>query len=132
MNDLDISAKFIKQLKQQILSSRHVVAKIANAESLKLYFVIGEMVNNRFSKEKWGTNVMDIISNQLQQELPGLRGFSGKNIYKMRQFYNNWKQSKLIFSLVTRKLENNTNSMRLLTTDKIESNTNTIYVVTNE
>ena len=123
---INVSVDFIKQLKQQIVASRYIVAKIANTESLKLYFIIGKMVEDRFAKEKWGTKVMDSISNQLQQELPGLRGFSGKNIYKMRQYYNSWKQSDLIFSSATRELENNENSIFSSVTDKLENDKNSI------
>jgi hypothetical protein len=36
-----ITLELIKQLKQRILSSRYLVAKMANAESLRLYFTIG-------------------------------------------------------------------------------------------
>ncbi|MBQ7661959.1 MAG: hypothetical protein IJS48_01135 [Prevotella sp.] len=33
---------------------------------------------------------MEAISNQLKQELPGLRGFSARNIKNMRIFYEGW------------------------------------------
>tara|TARA_R110002050_G_scaffold147017_1_gene272635 strand:- start:15699 stop:16799 length:1101 start_codon:yes stop_codon:yes gene_type:complete len=121
MTDLKISSSFIKELKQQIIASRYIVAKVANAESLKLYFNIGKMVDDQFTKKKWGTNVMDVISNQLQQELPGLRGFSGKNIYKMRQFYNNWKHWELNFSSATRNLESDHGLVRSTGTSKMNS-----------
>ena len=124
MNDLAISKKFIKQLKQQILSSRYVVAKIANAESLKLYFVIGKMVEERFSKEKWGTKIYETISNRLQQELPGLRGFSGVSIKKMRIFYRTWNSSEIIYQSVTDKLES---SIWSLPTTKLNNEVTPIW-----
>ena len=82
MTNTNISIDFIKQIKQQIISSRYRVAKIANAESLRLYFVIGKMIAEQAEKHKWGTKVLDDISIRLQQELPGLRGFSGSNLKK--------------------------------------------------
>ena len=42
---MELSIDFVKQLKQHILASRYLVAKMANAESLKLYFIIGKMVD---------------------------------------------------------------------------------------
>jgi len=123
MNNTSIDINFIKQLKQQILASRYIVAKIANAESLRLYFTIGKMVNNEINKQNWGSNVLEDVAKRLQEELPGLRGFSGKNIYKMRQFYNNWNKSEIIFSLLTRKLNNSLDSIRSLATDKLENST---------
>jgi len=91
MSNKLFSVDFIKKLKQQILASRYVVAKIANAESLKLYFSIGKLVDTEIEKHNWGSKVLEDISKQLQQDLPGLRGFSGQNIYKMRMFYSEWK-----------------------------------------
>lgn len=105
-NSLTISMDFIKQLKQQIVSSRYIVAKIANAESLQLYFVIGKALDEQFKKQNWGAKVLDTVSKQLQQELPGLRGFSASNMRKMREFYTYWGQSEAVLPLITDKLKN--------------------------
>ena len=37
-----------------------------------------------------GAKVLEQISNDLQKELPGLRGFSASNIKRMRVFYEGW------------------------------------------
>ncbi len=50
---------FIKQMKQEILRSRYIVAKIANAESLKLYFNIGKDIETKSQDEKWGAKVLE-------------------------------------------------------------------------
>ena len=102
---MKISISFIKSLKQQIIASRYAVAKIANAEMLRLYFCIGRTIDNEFDKNKWGAKVIDDISKRLQQELPGLRGFSSDSIKKMRRFYKEWKSSDLIWSSLTTKIE---------------------------
>jgi hypothetical protein len=53
MDNNQLSLDLIKQLKNRILRSRYIVAK-----------------------------VIDEISERLQKELPGIRGFSSKNIAK--------------------------------------------------
>jgi len=108
---LNISFNFIKQLKETILTSRYRVAKIANAESLKLYFAIGKALDKKFKEQKWGAKVLEGISERLQQELPGLRGFSGQNLRKMRMFYQYWNIHNPICSTITSKLENQENSI---------------------
>ena len=105
MSNINISSNFIKKLKQQIISSRYVVAKLANAEMLRLYFSIGKTVEDEFEKNKWGAKVIEDISSQLQMELPGVRGFLGKNIEKMRSFYKAWKVEPSICSSLTSKFE---------------------------
>jgi hypothetical protein len=111
MESKRLSLDFIKQLKQQILASRYVIAKIANAEMLSLYFSVGKMVENEFQKNKWGAKVNDEIAARLQQELPGLRGFSGSNIRKMRLSYQGWCRTETICPTLSDKLGNRENSI---------------------
>lgn len=116
-----ISVEFIKDLKSRILSSRYNVAKVANLESLKLYFLIGKMIDDKFQTEKWGTKTLERVSERLQQELPGLRGFSGQNLRKMRVFYQEWSDLDVICSTVSNKLEKNLKSIRLTVSTKLKN-----------
>ncbi|MEO5649808.1 MAG: DUF1016 N-terminal domain-containing protein [Ginsengibacter sp.] len=81
----------IKQLKSAILESRYRAAVLVNKEMLALYFGVGKLISEKTKKEKWGAKVMEQISNDLQKELPGLRGFSATNIKRMRVFYEGWE-----------------------------------------
>lgn len=38
----------------------------------------------------WGQEALSSISKRLQKELPGLRGFSERNLKYMRAFYEAW------------------------------------------
>ena len=80
----------IKALKNAILQSRYRAAKLANREMLSLYFGIGRFISDNSLNSFWGTGAIESISEMLQQELPGLRGFSPANIKRMRQFYESW------------------------------------------
>ena len=80
----------VRQIKQAILSSQCQAAKGANAVQLSLYYGIGRYVSNNTRQGVWGTGAIEIISEQLQKELPGLRGFSSANIKKMRIFHDQW------------------------------------------
>ena len=59
---------------------------MANPESLRLYFTIGLDLDMEISQNAWGDKILEAVSVRLQQELPGLRGFSASNIRKMRIF----------------------------------------------
>ncbi len=107
MNDTQLSANIIsavKEIKVAIIKAQSRVATNANAEMLSLYFSIGRYVSHKTKTEKWGTGVIDAVSRQLQAEMPGLRGFSGKNIRSMRHFYENWEK-ELIWPPLAAKLE---------------------------
>ena len=82
----------VSVIKEAILHSQYKAAKMVTGEELSLNFGIGAYVSNRTHKEKWGTSIIDNISEQLRRELPGLRGFSARSIRNMRTFYEYWKQ----------------------------------------
>ncbi len=85
----------IQAIKSAILESRYRAAKLANREMLSLYFGIGKFISENSRNHFWGTSAIESISERLQQELPGLRGFSPANIKRMRQFYEEWKKHLL-------------------------------------
>ena len=85
----------MKEIKSTIVRTQSRVVANANAEMLSLYFGIGRYVSNKTKTEKWGTGVIDTISAQLQKEMPGLLGFSGKSIRKMRQFFEIWNEGAI-------------------------------------
>jgi len=80
----------IRNLKIAILKSRYRAASLANRELLTLYFKVGKLLSDKVRENKWGTKVMERLSNDLQTELPGLKGFSSTNLKRMRQFYEEW------------------------------------------
>ena len=81
----------IQAIKNAILQSRYRAAALANRELLSLYYGIEKYISENSRKGFWGTGAIDTISEKLQQELPGLRGFSAVNIKRMRQFYEEWE-----------------------------------------
>ena len=88
----------ITALKNAILKSRYRAAALVNRELLSLYYGIGKYISENSRKGFWGTSAIDTISERLQQELPGLRGFSAGNIRKMRIFYEEWADELSAFS----------------------------------
>ncbi|MEB2782150.1 PDDEXK nuclease domain-containing protein [Algoriphagus sp. C2-6-M1] len=119
---MEATIELIKQLKQRILTSRYLVAKMANAESLRLYFTIGHDLDAEIKTKAWGDKVLAIVAARLQQELPGLRGFSTSNLKKMRLFYNAWAAVSEISSSLTNQLENSKPEMSSLSTNQFEAN----------
>lgn len=94
----------VSVIKQAILQSQYRAAKLVTGEQLSLYFGIGGYVSYHSRKDKWGTSSIDRISEQLQRDLPGLRGFSARSIRNMRTFFEFWAQY-LIWSPSATKLQ---------------------------
>lgn len=110
LNQKDMAANnksytaFVKELKNQILQSRYQAARLVNKEVLFLYFITGKSISEKIQKENWGNSVIETLSGDLQKELPGLRGFSSKNLRNMRQFYEAYSSVE-IWQSATAKLK---------------------------
>lgn len=65
--------------------------KGVNQEQLALYYGIGRFISHNSRAGFWGKDAIDTISRQLSTEVPGLRGFSPRNLRNMRMFYEEWK-----------------------------------------
>ena len=101
--------QFIFEIKQNILTSRYLAAKLANREQLLLYLRIGKMIHEKSEIAVWGAKILDKISVDLQQELPGIRGFSAVNLKRMRVFFREWKPYLQISSTVLNQLQDTKN-----------------------
>jgi predicted nuclease of restriction endonuclease-like (RecB) superfamily len=77
----------IKQLKSNIQVSRYNALKSVNKIALLLYFNTGGMLSEKIKSEKWGSKVIKQLSDDIQSEFPGIRGFSFRSFMKMVQFY---------------------------------------------
>lgn len=80
----------VRIIKEAILRSQYDAACAVNEKQLVLYFGIGKYVSLNSRKGFWGKGAIDTISGKLQRKLPGLRGFSARNLRYMRAFYEEW------------------------------------------
>ena len=77
---------FIKELKESIIQSRYIANRLANKEQLLLNYRTDKNISEKIAMEKWGAKILNKISEDLQVQLPGLKGFSASNLKKMRIF----------------------------------------------
>lgn len=80
-------AKFITSLKTKIRSAQIKGAVAVNRELIKLYWDIGKDIFEKQEQEGWGTKVLERAAKDLQNEFPGIEGFSRTNLFRMRAFY---------------------------------------------
>ncbi len=80
----------VTTIKEAILRSQYQAAKLVNREMLSLYYGIGRYISANSREGFWGTGAIRAISDQLQKELPGLKGFSESSLKNMRMFYEEW------------------------------------------
>lgn len=100
---------FLQEVSSQILQSRYRAARLVNRELLLLYFAVGKRLSEKIAAEKWGTSVLEQLSADLQKQLPGLRGFSYRNLRNMRQFAEAY--TDLIGQSATDKMQSSDNQL---------------------
>lgn len=87
----DVTANAVQVIKAAILQSQQRALKAINQEQLALYYGIGRYVSANTRKKNWGKGALAAISEQLRKELPGLKGFSERNLKNMRTFFEEWR-----------------------------------------
>lgn len=80
-----------KDIIQLIKQSRTNAIKAVNAELINLYWNIGEYVSKKIEQSEWGDSVVTELANYIQAQEPEIKGFSDKNIWRMKQFYESYK-----------------------------------------
>ncbi len=80
----------VQVIKTAILQSQERTTRNANADLIALNYAVGGYVSENTRNKVWGSGAIKQISEQLQKELPGLKGFSERNMRGMRQFYEAW------------------------------------------
>lgn len=91
MGDRQNYGQAVELIKTAILQSQYDAACSVNEKQLMLYYGIGKYVSINSRNGFWGKGALDSISEQLEKELPGLRGFTSRNLRYMRTFYEEWE-----------------------------------------
>ena len=110
----------VQVIKGAILQSQQRALGTVNQEQLALYYGVGRYISANTRTKNWGKGFVEGISEQLRKELPGLRGFSARNLRNMRTFYEEWRSLESPHLAVgTAKLEYDTQN------SFVETNNNT-------
>jgi predicted nuclease of restriction endonuclease-like (RecB) superfamily len=120
MSELQVYTEAVKVIKEAILRSQYRAASFVNKEQLSLYYGIGKYVSENSRNGFWGKGAIEAISQQLQKDLPGLKGFSASNIKNMRLFYEEW-------SLVINR-QPSADDLETLTVSELKLNENLLLV----
>lgn len=83
-----------------IQKSRINAIKAVNKELINLYWNIGEYISIKIEQSEWGQGVVSELSNFIQNNHPELKGFSDKNIWRMKQFYETYKDFPKLSTLL--------------------------------
>ena len=86
MNSLINYKPFLEEILSKIKSARYEMLKSLNKQTVTLYWEIGKSVSMRMENEGWGKSIVETLAKDLQNEFPGVKGFSARNIWRMKTF----------------------------------------------
>jgi predicted nuclease of restriction endonuclease-like (RecB) superfamily len=93
-------AELLGEIKQRIRSAQYEALKAVNKELISLYWDIGRMIVERQKGKTWGKSVVERLAKDLQEEFPGISGFSAQNLWRMKQFHEAYANHKKLSPLV--------------------------------
>ena len=74
--------------------------RAVNAEMIEMYWQIGKYISEKAANNGWGKSVVQDFALFLKQEYPSVSGFSAQNIWRMKQFYETYKDNEKLSPLV--------------------------------
>lgn len=87
-------------IKQRVRAAQYAALRTVNKELINLYWDIGRMIVERQKGNTWGKAVVEKLSVDLRIEFPGVRGFSSSNLWRMRHFYERYRENEKLAQLV--------------------------------
>lgn len=94
-----ISLEFDEVLRL-IETARHRTFQAVNVAMIELYWNIGEHISRKIAAAEWGDGVVDELAAFLARSQPGLKGFSRQNLFRMKQFYESYRDHEIVSPLV--------------------------------
>jgi predicted nuclease of restriction endonuclease-like (RecB) superfamily len=75
---------------EMIKTAQSDVRQFTNTTLVSLYFKIGKIVSHRVNISAWGMGTVQNLADQIQAELPTLKSFNRRGLYRMKQFYETY------------------------------------------
>ena len=85
---------------QLIKESRNKALKTVNSELINLYWKIGSHISKKIEQSEWGKSVVSELADFIQKQEAEIKGFSDKNLWRMKQFYESYKDFPKLSPLV--------------------------------
>lgn len=78
---------WLKDVKERIRLARIKASLAANAELIKFYWELGEMIVEKQTQTSWGEKLIDQVAKDLKTEFTDMKGLSRSNLFYAKQFF---------------------------------------------
>ena len=97
-NDLEV---YFNDVINMIETRRYNAYKKVNEELISLYWDFGKYISEKVNDNNWGDKIVEKLAEFMKREYPTMRGFNKRGIYRMKQFYETYKDYPFVSPLVT-------------------------------
>ncbi len=97
---LAVARKFDEVL-ALIEAARRRAYQAINTELVGLYWELGAYISKKIASAEWGDGVVDELAATIARQYPGMRGYTRRNLFRMRQFFEVYRGQKKVSPLVT-------------------------------
>jgi predicted nuclease of restriction endonuclease-like (RecB) superfamily len=97
-NAPEFKAQF-SEITTLITSAQKKAYQAVNTCLIDLYWEIGEYISRKLEAAEWGEGVVEQLAKHISQEYPTLRGFTRSNLFRMRQFYETYRNNEKVAPL---------------------------------
>jgi predicted nuclease of restriction endonuclease-like (RecB) superfamily len=84
-----------------IEAARGRALSAVNTALVELYWQLGEYISRKLETATWGEGVVDALALYIQRRQPNLRGFTRRNLFRMRQFFDAYQGQEKVSALLT-------------------------------
>ena len=84
-----------------VAAARLRAVQAVNTTLIELYWQVGEVISRKIATAEWGDGVVDQLADHIARSQPGLRGFTRRNLFRMRQFYEAYQDNQIVSALLT-------------------------------
>jgi DUF1016 N-terminal domain len=88
------------EIQQRIRSAQYAALKAVNQKLIALYWDIGKSIVNQQQTAGWGKVIVEQLASDIRTEFPGISGFSARNVWNMRHFYQTYSQNEKLQPMV--------------------------------
>lgn len=75
--------------------------KAVNAELIQMYWEVGEYLSDLCAESSFGDKVIDEVATYISKSAPTLKGFNRRGLYRMKQFYETYRDDEFVSALLT-------------------------------
>ena len=84
-----------------IRQARQRAFQVVNTALVELYWQVGEYISRKLETSAWGDGVVEQLASYIARQHPDIKGFTRRNLFRMRRFYETYRDEEKVSALLT-------------------------------